>query len=161
MKRAAMRVDDKGRMQIPKEVREELGIRKGGERHDRRGKGNDRAGRTNLRQAGDGGEIQLQDDHPRTSKPEKICRERAAEAGIVRRWSLLIETDVFLAALNPIDPANSAARKVGEQESLLLSPFSLLEVSLLSRAGKLEIPDYGRFARDFHFAGREVSLDAQ
>lgn len=61
---------------------------------------------------------------------------------------MLIETDVLLAALNPIDPANSAARKVLEQESLSLSPFSLLEVNLLSRAGRLEIPDYQSFAKD-------------
>jgi predicted nucleic acid-binding protein len=61
---------------------------------------------------------------------------------------LLFETDVLLAALNPKDPLNSSARKVMEQDALLLSPFSLLEVNLLARAGKLEILNFGDFARD-------------
>jgi predicted nucleic acid-binding protein len=61
---------------------------------------------------------------------------------------LLFETDVLLAALNPKDPLNSAARKVMKQDALLLSPFSLLEVNLLARAGKLEILSFGDFARD-------------
>jgi predicted nucleic acid-binding protein len=63
---------------------------------------------------------------------------------------LLFETDVLLAALNPNDPLNSSARKVMEQDALLLSPFSLLEVSLLARAGKLEILNFGDFARDLN-----------
>lgn len=54
----------------------------------------------------------------------------------------------MLAALNPNDPLNSPARKVMEQDALLLSPFSLLEVNLLARAGKLEILNFGGFARD-------------
>jgi predicted nucleic acid-binding protein len=61
---------------------------------------------------------------------------------------LLFETDVLLAALNPNDPLNSTARKVMEQDALLLSPFSLLEVNLLARAGKLEILNFGDFASD-------------
>jgi predicted nucleic acid-binding protein len=63
---------------------------------------------------------------------------------------LLFETDVLLAALNPKDPLNSPARKVMQQDALLLSPFSLLEVSLLARAGKLEILNFGDFARDLN-----------
>jgi predicted nucleic acid-binding protein len=61
---------------------------------------------------------------------------------------LLFETDVLLAALNPNDPLSSEARKVMDQDSLLLSPFSLLEVNLLARAGKLEILNFDDFARD-------------
>jgi predicted nucleic acid-binding protein len=63
---------------------------------------------------------------------------------------LLFETDVLLAALNPKDPFNSPARKVLEQDGLLLSPFSLLEVNLLARAGKLEIFNFSDFARDLN-----------
>ena len=37
-----------------------------------------------------------------------------------------------------------------EQDALLLSPFSLLEVNLLARAGKLEILNFGDFARDLN-----------
>jgi len=37
-----------------------------------------------------------------------------------------------------------------EQDALLLSPFSLLEVNLLSRAGKLEILNFGNFAQDLN-----------
>jgi predicted nucleic acid-binding protein len=61
---------------------------------------------------------------------------------------VLIETDIILAALNPHDPVNSAARKVLDHGSLLLSPYSLLEVNLLARAGKLEIQNFGDFAAD-------------
>lgn len=61
---------------------------------------------------------------------------------------MLFETDVLLAALNPSDPLNSPARKVMDQNPLLLSPFSLLEVNLLARAGKLEIMNFRDFARD-------------
>lgn len=55
---------------------------------------------------------------------------------------------MLLAALNPNDPLNSPARKVMEHDALLLSPFSLLEVNLLARAGKLEILNFSDFARD-------------
>jgi predicted nucleic acid-binding protein len=61
---------------------------------------------------------------------------------------MLIETDVLLAALNPADPANPSARKVLDQEGLLLSPYSLLEVNLLARSEKLLIRDYDAFAGD-------------
>ena len=63
---------------------------------------------------------------------------------------MLFETDVLLAALNPKDPLNTPAKKVLEQEALLLSPFSLLEVNLLARAGKLEILNFDDFARDLN-----------
>jgi predicted nucleic acid-binding protein len=63
---------------------------------------------------------------------------------------LLFETDVLLAALNPNDPLSSPARRVMGQDDLLLSPFSLLEVNLLARAGKLEILNFGDFARDLN-----------
>jgi len=61
---------------------------------------------------------------------------------------LLIETDVLLAAMNPVDRANASARKVLNHEGLVLSPFSLLEVNLLTRAGKLEIRNFGDFSAD-------------
>jgi predicted nucleic acid-binding protein len=61
---------------------------------------------------------------------------------------LLFETDVLLAALNPKDSLNASARKVMDQDALLLSPFSLLEVDLLARAGKLEILNFDSFDRD-------------
>ena len=48
---------------------------------------------------------------------------------------MLFETDVLLAALNPKDPLNPSARKVMDQDALLLSPFSLLEVNLLAGQG--------------------------
>ena len=63
---------------------------------------------------------------------------------------MLFETDVLLAAINPNDPFNSPAKKVMEQDALLLSPFSLLELNLLARAGKLEIKNFGDFARDLN-----------
>lgn len=56
----------------------------------------------------------------------------------------------MLAAINPNDPFNSPAKKVMEQDALLLSPFSLLELNLLARAGKLEIKNFGDFARDLN-----------
>ena len=61
---------------------------------------------------------------------------------------MLFETDVLLAVLNPKDSLNAPARKVLEQSAMLLSPYSLLEMNLLVRAGKLEISDYAGFARD-------------
>ena len=61
---------------------------------------------------------------------------------------MLIETDVLVGALNPADPVNGTARKVLRQGPLLLSPFSLLELNLLSRARKLEIKNFGNFAKD-------------
>lgn len=61
---------------------------------------------------------------------------------------MLIETDIILAAINPEDPANGHARRIFEQEGLLLSPYSLLEVNLLARAGKLVIKNFDDFAND-------------
>ena len=61
---------------------------------------------------------------------------------------MLIETDVLLAALNPADPGSKPARKVLGQERLMLSPYSLLELNLLARAGRLSISDYDGFADD-------------
>ena len=61
---------------------------------------------------------------------------------------MLIGTDVLLAAVNPKDPNERAAMNVLNHEALSLSPFSLLEVNLLARAGKLEIRNYGHFAGD-------------
>jgi predicted nucleic acid-binding protein len=59
---------------------------------------------------------------------------------------LLFETDVLLAAMNSKDPVNNLALKVLGSGTASLSPFSLLEVNLLSRAGKLEILDYKDYA---------------
>ncbi len=61
---------------------------------------------------------------------------------------MLIETDVLLAAVNPKDPARVSALKVLNHEALSLSPYSLLEVNLLARAGKLEIKEFGNFTND-------------
>lgn len=61
---------------------------------------------------------------------------------------MLFETDILLAALNPSDSLNAAARRVIAEDGLLLSPFSLLELNLLARAGKLDIPDLTVFAKD-------------
>ena len=61
---------------------------------------------------------------------------------------MLFETDVLLAALNPADPANKPARKVLDHEGLSLSPYSLLELNLLSRAEKLVIRNFDDFADD-------------
>ena len=61
---------------------------------------------------------------------------------------MLIETDILLAALNPADPANLPARKVLEQDAVFLSPFSFLEVNLLTRARKLEIKNFDDFAKN-------------
>lgn len=61
---------------------------------------------------------------------------------------LLIETDVLLAAMNPDDPARVPAMSVLANESLHLSPYSLLEINLLTRAGKLKIEKFDDFAYD-------------
>jgi predicted nucleic acid-binding protein len=61
---------------------------------------------------------------------------------------VLIETDIILAAINPDDPANEPARRVLDQEGIVLSPYSLLEVNLLARAEKLIIKNFDDFAGD-------------
>jgi predicted nucleic acid-binding protein len=61
---------------------------------------------------------------------------------------LLAVTDVLLAALNSEDPVNPFALRVPAGESPLLSPFSLFEVNLLARAGKLEILDYDDYSNN-------------
>jgi len=64
---------------------------------------------------------------------------------------LLIETDILLAALNPLDPLRSHSLKALDEPrdmDLLLSPYSLLELSLLEKAGKFLIPNFGRFSSD-------------
>jgi len=64
---------------------------------------------------------------------------------------MLIETDVLLAAINPDDPLRPYSIKVLDEQretDLLLSPYSLLELSLLERAGKFEIPNFERFSVD-------------
>ncbi len=59
---------------------------------------------------------------------------------------MLIETDVLLASLNPHDPLRSVARKVLAEEHLLLSPYTLLELNLLIRAGKIKVKSFDNFA---------------
>lgn len=60
---------------------------------------------------------------------------------------MLIETHVLLAALNPHDPLRSVARKVlAPKEHLLLSPYALLELNLLIRAGKAKVRSFDNFA---------------
>jgi predicted nucleic acid-binding protein len=64
---------------------------------------------------------------------------------------LLIETDILLAGLNPLDPLRPNSLKVLDElrdTDLLLSPYSLLELSLLERAGRFVIPNFGRFSGD-------------
>jgi predicted nucleic acid-binding protein len=61
---------------------------------------------------------------------------------------LLIETDILLAAMNPNDPLRPHSLKVLDETDLVLSPYSMLEIHLLEKAGKLEIVDFSRFAND-------------
>jgi predicted nucleic acid-binding protein len=61
---------------------------------------------------------------------------------------MLVETDVLLGALNSDDPVNPFALKALAGDSSLLSPYSLLEVNLLARAGKMEILDHAGFAEN-------------
>jgi len=61
---------------------------------------------------------------------------------------LLFETDVLLTALNSKDPLNSIALKVLSGEAALLSPYSLLEMNLLARAGKLKVLNYDDYAKN-------------
>ena len=61
---------------------------------------------------------------------------------------MLFETDVLLAAMNSKDPVHTLALKVFGSGTAFLSPFSLLEINLLSRAGKLEILDYKDYANN-------------
>lgn len=59
---------------------------------------------------------------------------------------MLIETDVLLAALNRRDPLRPAALDVLSTEGLVLSPYALLEINLLVRAGKMKVGDFRAFA---------------
>lgn len=61
---------------------------------------------------------------------------------------MLIETDILLAAINPHDPARADAVDVLDNHDLRLSPYSLLEVTLLARARKLKIDNFDDFASD-------------
>ncbi len=61
---------------------------------------------------------------------------------------MLIETDVLLAALNAGDTGSTSARKTIARETVSLSPFTLLEINLLARAGRLDIRAHGQFASD-------------
>lgn len=73
---------------------------------------------------------------------------------------MLIETDVILAALNRRDPLRPAATAVLGREGLVLSPYSLLEINLLVRTGKMKVKDMGAFASELgeFLRGRGVSV---
>lgn len=73
---------------------------------------------------------------------------------------MLIETDVLLAALNSRDPLSATARKVLAHEHLLLSPYSLLELNLLIRAGKIRVKEFDDFASklDAFFRIRGITI---
>jgi len=73
---------------------------------------------------------------------------------------MLIETDVLLAVLNPSDPLRSVAKKVLSTEHLLLSPYALLELNLLIRAGKIKVKSFDNFAGglDAFFRSRGITV---
>jgi predicted nucleic acid-binding protein len=73
---------------------------------------------------------------------------------------LLIETDVLLAALNSRDPLCVTARRVLAHEHLLLSPYSLLELNLLTRAGKIRIREFDNYATKLNafFRSRGITI---
>ena len=50
--------------------------------------------------------------------------------------------------MNEDDRGSEAARKTIAQGTVSLSPFALLEINLLARAGKLEIRSYREFGTD-------------
>jgi len=59
---------------------------------------------------------------------------------------LLIETDILIAAMDKEDPHHQEARSViSTSRPILLSPYSLLELDLLIRSGKIEIEDIYAF----------------
>jgi len=59
----------------------------------------------------------------------------------------MIETDVLLACMNPEDRHHDEAVKFIEAfpGTLTLSPFSLIEIDMLIRSGKLRVVDYHEF----------------
>jgi AbrB family looped-hinge helix DNA binding protein len=149
MKRLGLKVDSKGRIHIPKDLREQLGIRNEVSVEINEGKVTIEPVERIFDRLAAGVRFNFK------SVVRELPKLRdAAEKELLEQldWFgdplLLIETDVLLAALNPADPTNSDARRVFQQEPLSLSPFSSLELNLLSRAGKLEILDYEGFARD-------------
>ncbi len=73
---------------------------------------------------------------------------------------MLIETDVVLAALNRRDPLRPAALDVLNIKGLVLSPYSLLEINLLVRAGKMRVGDFGAFADELgaYLRAQEIAV---
>ncbi|MGI0083644.1 MAG: hypothetical protein ACREBQ_01035 [Nitrososphaerales archaeon] len=59
---------------------------------------------------------------------------------------MLVETDVILAIIKTDDPLRRYAVKVFELMNLVLSPFCLLELNFLRRAGKLEVQNFEEFS---------------
>ena len=59
----------------------------------------------------------------------------------------MIETDVLLACINTRDRHHDEAVRLVESYAgqLALSPFSLLELDMLIRSGRVRIRDYGEF----------------
>ncbi len=60
----------------------------------------------------------------------------------------LVETDFLLALMSEKDRLHQIFVEIAENESLLLSPFSLMELDMLRLEGKIVIEDYGGFQQD-------------
>ena len=58
---------------------------------------------------------------------------------------MLIETDVLIAALDADDPHNAEARKIITELKVALSPYTLIELDLLIRSGKVAVANYRMF----------------
>jgi len=60
----------------------------------------------------------------------------------------MIETDVLLACMNPQDRHHEEAVKLitSLAGKLMLSPFSLIELDMLIRSGRIQVLDYHEFA---------------
>lgn len=67
----------------------------------------------------------------------------------------LAETDFLIALINREDPLHEAAERALERFSILLSPYSLVELDLLVLSGRIEVEDPSEFLRD---VARELRL---
>jgi predicted nucleic acid-binding protein len=60
----------------------------------------------------------------------------------------LVETDFLLAIMNEKDSLHKYFIKIAENEKLLLSPYSLIELNMLYLSKKIEISNYEDFQKD-------------
>lgn len=67
-----------------------------------------------------------------------------------RRREILIETDVFVAAIDHEDPHHEEAREVITGYSIVLSPYTLIEMDLLIRSRIIIVKDYCQFWYKVH-----------